>query len=93
MLLRWTTINEFGETVEQNSLNINMNNIESYAKENCRRCHGRGWERMDSGANPINRFYAAQNIDHREPALNERIESCSCVDNHLAKLDRLKDQK
>jgi hypothetical protein len=93
MLLKWREQNEYGEVVERSSFEINLDNVESYARRNCRKCYGRGWEKMDSGANPLNKFYRAENIEVREPNLNERVVTCSCVDNHLARLDRIKDQK
>lgn len=84
MNLKWTERSETGETILRESFPINMDNVGQHARKNCKNCFSKGYLEVDSGSRRFN---------GEEIKFNPRVVTCNCVDNHLAKIEKLKDQK
>lgn len=90
MQLRWEEISDTGEKIIRNSTGVTVENACTYAKSNCRKCHGRGIEHWDMGweyytkevsipdPKNINKNPIISNIMDRRP-YKPSIYACDCV--------------
>lgn len=79
MMLKWTTINEYGDEITHTNPELSVENAASYARKNCRRCYARGYLEFDEGWIYYNEVENGHQQIKRRPK-NPRVESCSCVD-------------
>ena len=84
---------ENDEVIDNGNFEINLKNVSGYARKNCRHCYGRGYLEMDGGAKYIPFLDKENRVFTKKVTIGQKVETCYCVDNHFALLDRIKSKK